>query len=86
MLGSEHSSTLSFRVDILVLPACLWIDDEGAVKTCTLGTSTCTGVRVIATKQRAPEAIALDAKSVYWVNGGKRESTGGIGSIVKAPR
>jgi hypothetical protein len=62
------------------------IDSEGVIKTCTLPKCTAADVKTIATKQKDPDGIALDAKSVYWVNSGKRGFTDGIGNLVKAPR
>jgi hypothetical protein len=62
------------------------VSAEGTIKTCIATQCSGAGVRVIATKQKDPEAIALDDKSVYWANNGIRRSTAGIGSVVKAPR
>jgi hypothetical protein len=71
---------------VLVNDAEVAIDDEGSIKTCTIDGCTGAGARVIATKQKAPQALILDDKSVYWANAGKRHNTGGIGTVVKAPR
>jgi hypothetical protein len=62
------------------------IDSEGVIKTCTMPKCSGADVKIIATKQKDPDAMAFDAKSLYWANSGKRGFTDGIGNLVKAPR
>lgn len=63
-----------------------FVNEEGVIKTCAVGSCADGSTKVLATKQKAPEAMALDANSVYWANNGRRGYTDGIGSVVKAPR
>jgi hypothetical protein len=63
-----------------------WVNTDGVVKKCAISSCTGNGIQVLATKQPAPSAMTLDTKSVYWANGGERGSTGGHGSVMKAPR
>jgi hypothetical protein len=44
------------------------------------------GVRVLATDQKDPSAMTVDANSVFWANSGKRGFSDGIGNLLKAPR
>jgi len=61
------------------------LQTDGMIKTCPLA-GCAAGTRVLATKQHDPTAMALDAKSVYWTNTGKRDFSDGVGNLVKAPR
>jgi hypothetical protein len=62
------------------------IDTDGKIKTCTLPKCGPNDIKTIATMQHDPNAMALDAKSVYWANSGKRGYSDGIGNVVKAAR
>jgi hypothetical protein len=63
------------------------IDDKaGVVKSCTIPNCSGAGVKVLATNQKDPSGMVLDAKSVYWSNSGKRFYVDGLGTLAKAPR
>lgn len=62
------------------------LENESKVKSCTIGACTGAGVRLIAEHQNAPNAIVVDAQSVYWANTGSYNRIDGRGAVVKAPR
>jgi len=62
-----------------------FLNDEGVIKTCQIANCGPT-TKVIATKQKAPSQMALDAKSLYWTNNAHRGFVDGKGSVAKAPR
>ncbi len=63
------------------------VDDKaGVIKSCNMPKCSGADVKVLATGQKDPAAMALDAKSVYWANSGKRGFVDGIGQLMKAPR
>lgn len=60
--------------------------DQGKIKTCTMPKCTAADTRVLATNQKDPSAMTVDANSVFWANSGKRGFSDGIGNLLKAPR
>lgn len=62
------------------------VQEEGVIRTCTMPKCSGADVRTLATKQKDPSAMAVDARSIYWSNSGKRGFSDGIGNLLKAPR
>lgn len=61
------------------------IDTEGTIKSCPI--AGCSANKTtLATKQKSPAQMVVDAKSVYLINDGSRGNVNGIGSLVKFPR
>ena len=61
-------------------------ENEGKIKTCTMPKCTGADIKTIATSQKDPSTMTLDAQSVYWANSGRRGYIDGIGNLLKAAR